>query len=79
MALSTTIRRTASIGAVAADAATGAPPGTASAATIGKPEVVGSGTHLPTDVAAFKEPADRKLPKNRRIVRTTASRASTSR
>jgi hypothetical protein len=69
MTLSTTIRRTASIAAITAVAGTGALAGTASAATIGQPEVLGPGTQLPIDFAAFKEPADRKLPKNFRIVR----------
>ena len=40
----------------------------ASAATIGQPEVLGPGTTLPINFAAFKEPADNKLPKNYRIV-----------
>lgn len=69
MTLSTTIRRTASIAAVAAVAGTGPSAGTAAAATIGQPEVLGPGTRLPIDFAAFEEPADRKLPKNHRIVR----------
>ena len=69
MNLSTTIRRTASIAAIAAVAGTGALAGIASAATIGQPEVLGPGTHLPINFAAFKEPADKKLPKNYRIVR----------
>ena len=67
MNLSTTIRRTASIAALTAVA--GALTGTASAATIGQPEVLGPGTTLPIDFAAFKEPANNKLPKNYRIVR----------
>jgi hypothetical protein len=70
MNLSTTIRRTASIAAVTAVAGTGALAGTASAATIGQPEVLGPGTTLPINFAAFKEPANNKLPKNYRIVRT---------
>ena len=69
MSLSTTIRRTASIAAISAVAGTGALAGTASAATIGQPEVHGPGTTLPINFAAFKEPADNKLPKNYRIVR----------
>ena len=69
MNLSTTIRRTASIAAVTAVAGTGALAGTAAAATIGQPEVLGPGTTLPINFAAFKEPADNKLPKNYRIVR----------
>ena len=69
MNLSTTIRRTASIAALTAVAGTGALAGTASAATIGQPEVLGPGTTLPIDFAAFKEPANKVLPKNYRIVR----------
>src|SRR3954468_5323611 len=69
MSLSTTIRRTASIAAVTAIAGAGALAGTASAATIGQPEVLGPGTTLPINFAAFKEPANNKLPKNYRIVR----------
>ena len=69
MNLSTTIRRTASLAAVTAVAGTGALAGTASAATIGQPEVLGPGTTLPINFAAFKEPANNKLPKNYRIVR----------
>jgi hypothetical protein len=69
MNLPTTIRRTASIAAVAAVAGTGALAGTAAAATIGQPEVLGPGTTLPIDFAAFKEPANNRLPKNHRIVR----------
>ena len=69
MSLSTTIRRTASIAAIAAVAGTGALAGNASAATIGQPEVLGPGTTLPIDFAAFKEPANNKLPTNHRIVR----------
>ena len=69
MNLSTTIRRTASIAALTAVAGTGALAGTAAAATIGQPKVLGPGTTLPIDFAAFKEPANNKLPKNYRIVR----------
>ena len=69
MNLSTTIRRTASIAALTAVGGTGALAGTASAATIGQLEVLGPGTTLPIDFAAFKEPANNKLPKNYRIVR----------
>jgi hypothetical protein len=69
MTLTTKIRRTASMAALTAVAGAGALAGTASAATIGQPEVLGPGTKLPIDFAAFKEPADNKLPKNHRIVR----------
>jgi hypothetical protein len=69
MKLSTTIRRTASITALTAVAGAGALAGTASAATIGQPEVLGPGTTIPIDFPAFKEPANHKLPKNYRMVR----------
>ena len=69
MTLSTKIRRTASLAALTAVAASAALAGPASAATIGQPEVLGPGTTLPIDFAAFKEPANNKLPANYRIVR----------
>jgi hypothetical protein len=68
MHLSTSIRRTASIAALTAVAGAGALAGTASAATIGAPQVAGPGSHIPINFAAFKEPANNLLPKNYRIV-----------
>src|SRR4051812_18076867 len=69
MTLSTRIRRSASLVAIAAVAGSAALAGSASAATIGAPEVSGPGSAIPINFAAFKEPANDKLPKNYRIVR----------
>jgi hypothetical protein len=69
MTLSTRIRRSASLVAIAAVAGSAALAGSASAATIGAPEVSGPGSAIPINFAAFKEPANNKLPKNYRIVR----------
>ena len=69
MTLTRRLRTTAAVAAIAAVGATGALAGPASAATIGSPEVLLPGASLPIDFAAFKEPADHKLPKNYRIVR----------
>ena len=54
----------------------------ASAATIGQPEVAGPGSRIPINFAAFKEPSNKLLPKNYRIVRkhvelTRGEKAST--
>ena len=69
MTLSTRIRRSVSLVALAAVAGSAALAGSASAATIGAPEVSGPGSTIPVNFAAFKEPANNKLPKNYRIVR----------
>jgi hypothetical protein len=69
MTLSTKVRRTASLAAVTAITGSAALAGGASAATIGAPEVLTPGANLPINFAAFKEPADNKLPANYRIVR----------
>jgi hypothetical protein len=69
MTLSTRIRRSVSLVAVGAVAGSAALAGSASAATIGAPEVSGPGSAIPINFAAFKEPANNKLPKNYRIVR----------
>jgi hypothetical protein len=69
MTLSTRIRRGASLVALTAVAGSAALAGSASAATIGAPEVSGPGSAIPINFAAFKEPQDNKLPKNYRIVR----------
>jgi hypothetical protein len=69
MTLSTRIRRGASLVALTAVAGSAALAGSASAATIGAPEVSGPGSAIPINFAAFKEPANNKLPKNYRIVR----------
>ena len=65
MNVTTPIRKIAALAAVAAVGVTGV----ASAATIGQPDVLAPGANLPINFAAFKEPADNKLPKNHRIVR----------
>jgi hypothetical protein len=69
MTLSTTFRRTVSLVALSAVAGSAALAGSASAATIGAPEVQGPGARIPINFAAFKEPANNLLPKNYRIVR----------
>jgi len=69
MTLSTTLRRTVSLVALSAVAGSAALAGSASAATIGTPEVQGPGARIPINFAAFKEPANNLLPKNHRIVR----------
>ena len=82
MTLSTRIRRSVSLVALTAVAGSAALAGSASAATIGAPEVSGPGAAIPINFAAFKEPANNKLPKNYRIVRkhvelTRGEKAST--
>ena len=69
MTLSTKIRRSASLVALTAVAGSAALAGSASAATIGQPEVAGPGSRIPINFAAFKEPSNKLLPKNYRIVR----------
>src|SRR3954447_15083996 len=82
MTLSTRIRRSASLVAIAAVAGSAALAGSASAATIGAPEVAGPGSAIPLNFAAFKAPTHNKLAKNYRIVRkhielTRGEKAST--
>ena len=82
MSLSNTVRRTASLAALTAVAGSAALAGSASAATIGAPEVSGPGAAIPINFAAFKEPSNNLLPKNYRIVRkhvelTRGEKAST--
>ena len=69
MTLSSHIRKIATLTALTAVAGSTALAGSASAATIGTPEVAGPGSHIPINFAAFKEPANDLLPKNYRIVR----------
>jgi hypothetical protein len=69
MTFTSTIRKTPSLAVLTAVAGSAALGASASAATIGQPEVLGPGSHIPINFAAFKEPADQKLPKNYRIVR----------
>ena len=69
MTISSRIRKIASLTALTAVAGSAALAGGASAATIGSAEVAGPGARIPINFAAFKEPANNKLPKNYRIVR----------
>ena len=68
MTISSRIRRIVSLTALTAVAGSAALAGSASAATIGTPTVSGPGARIPIDFAAFKEPANKQLPKNYRIV-----------
>jgi hypothetical protein len=68
MQLSTIIRRTASLAALTAVAGSAALAGTASAATIDRPVVMGPGETLPVDFPGYKEPANHKIAKNYRVV-----------
>ena len=82
MTFSNKIRRSVSLVALTAVAGSAALAGSASAATVGAPEVAGPGSAIPINFAAFKEPANNKLPKNYRIVRkhvelTRGEKAST--
>ncbi len=69
MTLTNHIRKTVSIAALTAVAAGAAFGATASAATIGQPEILTPGQRIPIDFGGYKEPADDKLPANYRIVR----------
>jgi hypothetical protein len=69
MTFTTTIRRTISAAALTAVAAGAAFGASASAATIGIPEVLGPGQNLPINVPAYREPADNKIKPNYRLVR----------
>ena len=63
------LRKSAALAAVTAVAGSAALSGSASAATIDRPVVLGPSERIPIDFAGYKEPADGKLPKNHRIVR----------
>jgi hypothetical protein len=65
-------RKILSLAALATVAASAAVTGAASAATFGEPVVAGPGAGIPIDFAAFKEPADNRLPANYRIVKVHA-------
>lgn len=69
MTFTTTIRKSVSLAALTAVAATAALGGSAFAATIGTPEVLGPGQNLPINVPAYREPADNKIKPNYRLVR----------
>jgi len=68
MTISSRIRKIVSLTALTAVAGSAALAGSASAATVGAPTVAGPGAHNPINFAAFKEPANKLLPKNYRIV-----------
>jgi len=68
MTISSRIRKIVSLTALTAVAGSAALAGSASAATVGAPTVAGPGAHIPINFAAFKEPANKLLPKNYRIV-----------
>src|SRR3954468_18649811 len=70
--MKTTARKIISLASLSAVAGSAALAGPASAATFGQPVVSGPSEHIPFNFAAFKEPADMKLPKNYRIVRVAA-------
>jgi hypothetical protein len=69
MTFTANVRKTLSLAALTAVAGSAALSGAASAATIGQPDVAGPGSRLPINFAAFKEPANKLVPKNYRIVR----------
>ncbi|HEV7804213.1 MAG TPA: hypothetical protein VGO80_00215 [Solirubrobacteraceae bacterium] len=69
MTLTDTIRRTLSLAAVGAVTAVAALGASASAATIGTPEVLSPGANLPINVPAYRETADNKIKPNYRLVR----------
>jgi hypothetical protein len=68
----TTVRRVASLAALAAAAGSGALAGGASAASISTPVVLGPGERIPIDFPGYREPSDNRLPNGLRIVRRTA-------
>jgi hypothetical protein len=69
MTLSHRLRKTVALAALTAIAGSAALTGAASAATVGQPDVAGPGQRIPIDFAGYKEPANKLLPKNFRIVR----------
>jgi hypothetical protein len=68
MSLSNTVRRTASLAALTAVAGSAALAGTASAATIDRPVVMGPSERIPLDFPGYKEPANHRIERNHRIV-----------
>ena len=69
MTLSSRIRKTASLAALSAVVGSAALAGGAQAATVGQPTVHGPSERIPINFAGYKEPADKRLPKNFRIVK----------
>ena len=72
MQLSNTLRRTASLAALTAVAGSAALAGTASAATIDRPVVMGPSQTIPVDFPGYREPADRKIARNHRVIAVRA-------
>jgi hypothetical protein len=69
MHLTTTIlRRGAALAAITAVAGSGALAGAASAATVQKEAVLTPGARIPVDFPGYREPADKRLEANYRIV-----------
>ena len=69
MTLIPSLRKSAALAALTAVAGSAALSGSAAAATIDRPVVLGPGQRIPIDFGGYEEPADRKLPRNHRIVR----------
>jgi hypothetical protein len=68
MPLSSSIRRTASLAALTAVAGSAALAGTASAVTVDRPVVMGPSETIPLDFPGYREPANRRMAPNHRIV-----------
>jgi hypothetical protein len=68
MQLTNAVRKTASLAAITAVAGSAALAGTASAATIDKPVVLGPAQAIPVDFPGYREPANRRIERNHRIV-----------
>jgi hypothetical protein len=79
MILPSRLRNTLSLAALTAVAGSAALGGAASAATIDQPVVLGPSQRIPIDFAGYKEPADKKLPQNHRIVRVHVELARSER
>ena len=69
MTFLSSIRKSVSLAVLTAVAGSVALSGSAAAASIDRPVVLGPGARIPIDFGGYKEPADRTLPKNHRIVR----------
>jgi hypothetical protein len=72
MQLQNATRRTASLVALTAVAGSAALAGTASAAIIDKPVVMGPTETIPVDFPGYKEPANHRIARNHRIVAVNA-------
>jgi hypothetical protein len=79
MQITTSLRRTASLVAATAVAASVALGGTAFAATYENARVIAPGATLPVDFAGYKEPANNRLAANHRIVAIDATIARSER